>query len=79
MDKFILAIIIVTCIVCPPLGIVIFFGLIAMTSKVAAFFMGLIAFIITILTIFFEVYILLVFSLPLLVWDILCLVLAENK
>lgn len=73
MDKFILAIIIVTSIVCPPLGIAIFFGLIAMTGKVAAFFMGLIAFIITTLVIFFEVYILLVFSLPFLVWTVLCL------
>ena len=73
MNKFILAIVICTCIVCPPLGIAIFFGLIAMTGKVAAFFTGLIAFIITILIIFFEAYILLVFSLPFLVWTVLCL------
>lgn len=72
-------IIIALCIVCPPLGFAIVFGLLALINRGFAAFMGVIAAMAIALISFLEIYILLIFAIPLLIWSIICFVFNISK
>jgi predicted membrane protein len=78
-DGSILMIIIVVLIFCPPLGIALILGALAMVNRGVAVFLGIIAIAAIALISFLEIYILLIFPIPILIWCIFCFVINKKN